>query len=271
MDYYAIPPGELGRGAKIPLTVLGDSGEVYYELAMEVCRTIRENSAAGKRTVLIMPVGPVGQYPILVRLINRERLSLRNVWIFNMDEYLTDEGEWIDESDRLSFRGFMNRNFYGKIDPDLLMPPEQRIFPDPRNPAAATAKMEELGWPDLAVGGIGITGHLAFNEPQPELTPEQFSQLTARVLRIAPETLAVNSVGDLGGAMEAMPKLAVTLGMKEILSARKLRLAVFRDWHRAVCRRAAYGDVTSAFPATLAQNHPDAVLYVNSTAAQLPW
>ena len=38
--------------------------------------------------------------------------------------------------------------------------------------------------------------------------------------------------------------------------------------HRAVCRRAAYGEVTAAFPATLAQRHPDAVLYVNANAAQ---
>ena len=60
----------------------------------------------------------------------------------------------------------------------------------------------------------------------------------------------------------------VTIGMKEILGARKLRLGVFRDWHRAVCRRAAYGEVTAAFPATLAQNHPDALLYVNANAAQ---
>ena len=78
---------------------------------------------------------------------------------------------------------------------------------------------------------------------------------------------AVNAVGDLGGALEDMPLQAVTIGMKEILGAKKLRLAVFRDWHRAVCRRAAYGEVTSAFPATLAQLHPDALLYVNKVAA----
>ena len=70
------------------------------------------------------------------------------------------------------------------------------------------------------------------------------------------------------GALEDMPRKCVTIGMKEILGARKLRLGVFRDWHRAVCRRAAYGEVTAAFPATLAQNHPDALLYVNANAAQ---
>ncbi|MCC8357473.1 MAG: glucosamine-6-phosphate isomerase [Oscillospiraceae bacterium] len=270
-EYYHIPPQQLGEGASLPLVKLGDSGEVFYELASLMCREIRENNAANRRTLMICPVGPVGQYPIFVRLVNQERLSLKNVCFFNMDEYLTDEDEWIAEDSPLSFRGFMNRQVYTRIDPALVMPPEQRIFPDPKAPGRLSALLEELGGADLCVGGIGITGHLAFNEPQPELTAEAFAALTTRVLDIAPETRATNAAGDLGGALEAMPRRAVTIGMKEILSAKKLRLAVFRDWHRAVCRRAAYGDVTSDFPATLAQTHPDAVLYVNATAAQAPF
>ena len=121
---------------------------------------------------------------------------------------------------------------------------------------------------DIAFGGIGINGHLAFNEAQDELTPEQFAELPTRVLTISRETRTTNAIGDYNGAIDAMPRKCVTIGMKEILSARKIRLAVFRDWHRAVCRRAAYGEVTAAFPATLAQRHPDAVLYVNANAAQ---
>ena len=215
MDYYHISAQELGKGAKLPILKLGDSGEVFYEMAAEMCAAIRTNNAAGKPTVFICPVGPVGQYPIFVRLVNREQLSLRNCWFINMDEYLTDDGQWIAEENPLSFRGFMAREVYGKIAPELLMPEEQRVFPDPNDLGRIPALIEELG-----------------------------------------------------GALEDMPKKCVTIGMKEILGARKLRLGVFRDWHRAVCRRAAYGEVTAAFPATLAQNHPDALLYVNANAAQ---
>ena len=268
MDYYHISAQELGKGAKLPILKLGDSGEVFYEMAAEMCAAIRANNAAGKPTVFICPVGPVGQYPIFVRLVNREQLSLRNCWFINMDEYLTDDGQWIAEENPLSFRGFMAREVYGKIAPELLMPEEQRVFPDPNDLGRIPALIEELGGVDIAFGGIGITGHLAFNEPQPELTAEQFAQLPTRVLDIHPETRATNCVGDLGGALEDMPRKCVTIGMKEILGARKLRLGVFRDWQRAVCRRAAYGEVTAAFPATLAQNHPDALLYVNANAAQ---
>ena len=131
---------------------------------------IRANNAAGRPTVFICPVGPVGQYPIFVRLVNRERLDLHNCWFFNMDEYLNDDGSYIDEKSPLSFRGFMARNVYGKIDSDLLMAPEQRVFPDPADPERGDELLESLGGPDICFGGIGINGHLAFNEAREDMT-----------------------------------------------------------------------------------------------------
>ena len=72
-------------------------------------------------------------------------------------------------------------------------------------------------------------------------------------------------------AIDAMPKMAVTIGIKQILAARKVRLGVFRDWHRAVVRQAAYGPVTAHFPASLLQDHPDAAIYANATASGRPF
>lgn len=267
-DYYRIPADELGRGARLPMKVLGSSGEVFYELALEMMREVERGNAAGRPTVVICPVGPVGHYPIFCRLVNERRLSLRDCWFVNMDEYLTDGDEWVAEDDPLSFRGFMAREVYGRIDPELVVPPAQRVFPDPHDLGRVARVIDELGGVDLAVGGIGITGHLAFNEPYDGATVEEFSALGTRVVDIRPETRATNCSADLGGALEDMPTRAVTIGMREILGARKVRLGVFRDWHRAVCRRAAYGDVTADFPATLAQTHPDALLYVNDVAAE---
>ena len=95
--YYQIPAEDLGKNAKIPLSVLGESGEVFYELALEMTEEIKRNNAQGKNTVMICPVGPVGQYPIFTRLVNEQQISLKNCWFINMDEYLTDEDEYIDE------------------------------------------------------------------------------------------------------------------------------------------------------------------------------
>lgn len=63
----------------------------------------------------------------------------------------------------------------------------------------------------------------------------------------------------------------MTIGIKQILSAKKVRLGVFREWHRSVVRQAAYGEVTAHFPVTLLQNHKDAIIYTNAIAAGQPF
>ena len=269
-DYYYYSRDELLAAPRLPLAVLADNDAVFRAMAGEMAEEIRRKNALGERTVFICPVGPVGHYPYFVELVNRERLSLKNVWFFNMDEYLTDEREWLDAGHRLSFRGFMERTVYSRLDPALVMPPEQRVFPDPRDPARAGQLIDSLGGVDICFGGIGINGHLAFNEAQDELTPEQFRALDTRVLEISRETRTANAIGDLNGAIDDMPRYCVTIGMKQICGARKVRLGCFRDWHRAVVRHAAYGEVSAHFPATLLQTHPDALLRITEFVAALP-
>ena len=130
--------------------------------------------------------------------------------------------------------------------------------------------IDKLGGVDICFGGIGINGHLAFNESQDELTPEQFKGLRTRVLEISRETRTANAIGDLNGAIDDMPRWCVTIGMNEIYHARKVRLGVFRDWHRAVLRHTAYGEVSAHFPATLMQDHPDALIRTTEFVANLP-
>ena len=268
MNYYPISAEDLGKEAKIPILKLGDSAEVFYELARLMIQEIRRNNEIGRRTVFICPVGPVGQYPIFVRLVNQEKISLKNVWFFNMDEYLQENGEWIEPEHFLSFRGFMQRQVYDRIAPELVMPAEQRMFPQPDCPEKIDEQLRALGGADLCIGGIGINGHVAFNEASDTLTAEEFAELPSRVLMISKETRAINSAGSLGGAMDAMPRTCVTLGMKEILAAKQVVLAVFRDWHRAVIRQAAYGEVTAHFPVSLLQKHPNALIITNENAAK---
>ncbi|HIW36965.1 MAG TPA: glucosamine-6-phosphate isomerase [Candidatus Treponema faecavium] len=257
MDYFTIAKEALGKESKIPLAALGSAGEVFYEMALDMITRIEAHNREGRPTVFICPVGPVGQYPIFVRLVNERGVNLRHVWFFNMDEYLNDDKTWISMEHRLSFRGFMQKTVYSCIRSDLVMPENQRVFPDPADPERTDRLLAELGGPDVCYGGIGITGHLAFNEPE-NVPVQEFAQRPTRVLAISPETRATNAAGDLGGALSAMPRWCVTIGMRQILSARAVRLYCFRDWHRAVVRQAAYGDVNALFPATLVQNHPDA-------------
>ncbi len=265
MSYYSAEGQELHKG-RIPVKLLGDSGEVFYELALEMVRIIEENNAKGERTVFIVPVGPVGQYPIFVRLVKERGLSLRDCTFINMDEYLTDDRKWVSKDHILSFRGFMERSVYSQLPESLNVLPENRVFPDPEDPGKIGRVIAELGKVDAAFGGIGINGHLAFNEAE-EVSAEEFATRETRVIEMSRETRTANAIGDLGGAIDAMPLYAVTIGMKEILSARKIRLGVFRPWHRAVLRQALFSEPSGHFPVTLLQGHPDAMIISNNVAS----
>lgn len=271
---YQVSERELANNPILPVQILGDAGEIFYEMALEMIEEIKKNNTANKHTVLICPVGPTGQYPIFVRLVNKEKISLKNVYFINMDEYLDEDMKWIDKNNPLSFRGFMEREVYDRIDEELLMPVEQRIFPEPGNEEVIWNLIKKLGGVDICFGGVGINGHVAFNEP-PEpgeyISNEDFKRLPTRVLKIARETIAINAVGSLGGAMKAMPTWCVTIGMKEIESARKIRLYCFRDWHGAVIREAIYGEMSAACPLSLLRNHEDITLTITKNAAKQPF
>ncbi len=269
-EYYYYDRERLLAAPKLPIEVMADNKAVFGAMAEEMAEEIKRNNARGEKTVMICPVGPVGQYPFFVEIVNREKISLKNVWFFNMDEYLTDEKEWILKEEPLSFRGFMDREVYHKILPELVMPKEQRVFPDPHKPEAVGEQIEKLGGVDICFGGIGINGHLAFNEADDHMTAEAFRNLRTRVLEISRETRTANAIGDLNGAIDDMPWLCVTIGMHEIYHARKVRLGCFRDWHRSVVRHAAYGEVSAHFPVTLMQEHPDVLLRITEFVAKLP-
>lgn len=267
--YYGYNKEQLLANPKMKLICMEDNAAVFYQMAKQMTEEILANQEKNRRTVLICPVGPVGQYPYFVDMVNEQGISLKNVWFINMDEYLDDDRKWIPADHPLSFRGFMDRVVYSKIRPELVMPPEQRIFPDPEDVGQVPKLIEELGGVDIAFGGIGINGHVAFNEADASMSAEEFLAQKTRVLAISPETRAANAIGDFGGALEDMPKYCVTVGIYEIAHARKIRLGCFRNWHRAVVRRAGYGEMTADFPVSLLREHEDITLTFAEYVARL--
>ena len=268
-EYYGYDREQLLAAPKLPLSCLKDNEAVFRQMAGQMTEEIESHNARGEKTVFICPVGPVGQYPFFVELVNERGISLKDTWFINMDEYLDDDRQWIPMEHPLSFRGFMEREVYARIRPELVMPKEQRIFPDPNNTSYIPQLIEELGGVDIAFGGIGINGHVAFNEADASMSGEEFLAQRTRVLAISPETRAANTIGDFNGALEDMPRYCVTIGIYEIAHARKIRLGCFRSWHRAVVRRAGYGEPTAAFPVSLLQDHPDITLTFTEYVASL--
>jgi len=271
-DYLAVPANGLGRGQPVRVRILGDLASVADDMARAMIEVVRDATATGRGATLIVPVGPVDQFPVFARLVNAERLSLRDVVIINMDEYLTENDAWVPADHPLSFRGFMDRQFYDMLDAGLAPPPENRVFPDPHEPTAIGRLIERRGGVDACFGGIGINGHIAFNEP-PEsgesLSVEEFAALPTRVLNLARETRTINAV-TVGGDIAVVPRRCITVGMKEILAAGKLRFYCNRPWQAGVVRRALHGPITPACPASLMRLHRDAAVSVAEYVAARP-
>lgn len=272
-DINLIPPSELGKGSNIKLSVCEHEVDMYWRVAIEVLEVIEENNKKNEPTLMVVPYGPLGPYSRIAELVNKYRISLRNCCFINMDEYLKDDKTYIDREDPLSFRGGMDRTFYSLVDDELNVLPENRIFPEPGKEHIVMDKIKEYGKLDMVFGGVGINGHYAFNEP-PEpgehVTAEEFANRSTRVLKITRETKTINAFMNCGANMDAIPDWCITVGMKEMLMAKKVRMCMPRDWNAAALRKILHGEITASVPCSLFQNHPDAMIYAAQVATACP-
>ena len=190
---------------------------------------------------MILPVGPVFQYRKLLLLLEYRPLDLSGLHLFFMDEYLEqDTDELISPESPLSFRGFIEKELIQPMPEGNGFNIEQIYFPNPKEPEAYDARIASLGGIDLCQAGVGIVGHLAFNEPmaESEITLKDFMNLPTRIVDLTRETITINSNTALLGAFEEIPKKAVTAGMAVILGARCLEIYLNRQWQAAVLRKA---------------------------------
>jgi len=274
-EFLYIPAAELARSSNIPLEILPDLGALYQHFARSIAEEIKENNRLGNPTRLILPVGPLGQYPILAEISNRERISWKNVFTFNMDEYCDWQGRAVPASHPLSFRGFIQKNLFECLDPEIQIPDEHIHFPDPLNLDWISECIQSVGGIDTCYGGIGYHGHVAFNEAPISrwyrLTPEQFLNSLTRLVQLEPETIVMNSIRSTGGNPAAMPPMAVTLGMKDIFDAQRIRLyCQGGSWQRTVLRIAIMGEESVDYPVTLLQKHPDYAIITDENTAIPP-
>lgn len=275
MNPLNVAKDSLGKGSSIKLEILPDDSALTHRFADDIITEYQAAKSAGReKVVFILPVGPVGQYDLVAQICNEKRINLSDLVVINMDEYLTPDGsEFIPSSDPLSFHRHMEDHFYRKLDPELCLPPAQRIFPSPADVKAVPKLIEDLGGCDVCFGGIGITGHVAFNdppEPDEKITLESFAALSTRVVHLSRETLLINSVTTCRGNIDRIPKLAVTVGMKEILESFKVRIYMNRFWQSAIVRKILHGPVTPNVPASLLQNHPDVLFTITDYVAEIP-
>jgi len=268
-----MPVDELRRAARIPFRLLPDVPALLDDFARSIAAGIRDRNARGEPARLILPVGPVAHYRTLAEITNRERISWKNVYTFNMDEFLDWQGRPIPLDHPLSFEGFMRRELFARIDEDLRIPADHCHFPHPFRIDEISEKIRAAGGVDCCYGGVGYHGHVAFNEPPisrwHKISVAELRDSLTRVLALGDDSIVVQSIHSAGGNSQAIPPMAVTLGMRDILASRKIRLyLVAGERHRAIFRIAVAGEVSTDYPVTLVQGHADAELAINAAAAE---
>jgi glucosamine-6-phosphate deaminase len=275
-EWCRIPYAELEKhpARKIPFRLVRDSAAMGDLMARELVEAIRTAEKRGESFRAIIPCGPSCWYKPFTDLVNRERVSLKRFVAFHMDECLDWQGRELPRAHPYSFRGFMERYFYAPVDPELAVPEGNRHWPHADNveriaAAVAAATVE------LTYGGWGQDGHIAYNQarrhPYSHIGLEDLAASTVRVQENNWDTVLALAQRTFGTAWQFVPPLSVTLGLKECLSAKKVRL--FSDtgaWKQTALRVALFSEPDPEYPITLLSRHPDALLTATIETATHP-
>ena len=202
----------------------------YKDLSNLVADVV-EHILALPEPKLILPTGstPIGLYK---ELVNRQ-LDWSTTTTFNLDEYI------INPNHPQSYHSFMKKHLFDRIN----IYPNNCNFPD-RNTQAYEDIISEV---DLCILGIGSNGHIAFNEPS-----SSFDSVT-RVVDLTEETIKDNS--RFFPTIEDVPTQAITMGLKPIMSSKKIIIIANGKDKKDILEQAMYGDITEDIPASILQTH----------------
>lgn len=222
----------------------------YKDVSEEAFRLFRESLRDSRTLGFATGKTPKLLYGMISRECQAGNISFKGKSSFNLDEYYP-----ISRSDGKSYRSYMEENLFRNIDID-----RSRInFPDSMVDENETVMRyidayRRFGPVDLQILGIGHNGHIGFNEPGSARNSE------IRLVRLSDDTIRRNNT-DM--------RMAITMGIKEIMESRRIiLLACGREKSEAI-RHAVNGKVTDAVPASFLQEHKNATFILDRDAAGL--
>ena len=235
--------------------VLENATAIGHAVGDIVCEFVSQKPNA----VLGLATGssPVPAYQRMIARYRAGEASFRDVATFNLDEYCG-----LPEEHKNSYHTFMREELFSQID----IQPGNTHFLDGNcadelaESARFSRAIEAAGGIDLQVLGIGRNGHIGFNEPGEAFTGEAYK------VALTPSTIEANSpyFTDM-----PMPEYAMTMGVGQILRARKIVLVATGEAKAGAVRAMLEGEVTAQCPASALQNHADATVYLDPAAAGL--
>ena len=231
----------------------------YARLTEVAAEIIRDALLEKPNLVLGLATGstPIGVYEALVRMHKTDRLDFSGVTTFNLDEYVG-----IPSDHPYSYHTFMAVHLFDAVN----IPAENRHIPQ-----STVVGLEEFceryeaaivaaGGIDIQVLGIGKDGHIGFNEPSSSLGSR------TRIKTLTQSTLEANAP-HFGGTLDAVPKMAITMGVGTIMEARQCLLLASGKSKAEAIAHAVEGSITAEVPASVLQMHPRTVVVIDEAAA----
>jgi glucosamine-6-phosphate deaminase len=255
-EVHQLPAAALAERSGVSLRILPDREALYEAIAEVMVQTIE--AKRGSKTTMILPVGPVSQYPAFARKVAQRGLDCRNLWTFNMDEFLDRNGRTVPETHPLSFKGEMMRNFFERLPAAHRMPLVQMFFPRHDTMDAMDRALDEHApeGVDLCLAGVGPEGHFAFNEDpnfrHVEVSEAEFLADRTRLVLVNTSTVDMDALVASCGDRSAVPPFAVTLGPHDVLRAKRTEVVFFAGrFQRLALREVLFRRPTKHFPGTL--------------------
>ena len=220
----------------------------YEKLSRDAANIISAQVILKPACVLGLATGssPVGAYAQLIKWYEKGDLDFSETISVNLDEYVGLKGDHPQ-----SYRRFMQENLFDHIN----IKPENTFVPNgcaddlDKECDEYTERIERLGGIDLQLLGIGLDGHIGFNEPG-----DSFKNGT-HVIDLHESTIKANA--RFFESESDVPRKAVTMGMGSIMRAKKILLIANGQQKKDVLMKAFYGPITPALPASILQLHPD--------------
>lgn len=231
----------------------------YDEMSKKAFEIVKETVVNNENAVLGLATGstPLGLYENMIADHVENGTSYKNVKTLNLDEYAG-----LDVNSDQSYVYFMRKNLFEKIDINLDNTNiENGKASDRQGECDRYNKLIESMPRDVQILGLGSNGHIAFNEPGTAFNSE------THIVDLTESTIKDNS--RLFEKIEDVPRQAFTMGLKNIMHAKKIVIMA----NGANKAKAVYGmicgPVTEDLPASILQLHPDCTLIVDEAAYSL--
>ncbi|MBR3812427.1 MAG: glucosamine-6-phosphate deaminase [Spirochaetaceae bacterium] len=227
--------------------------------ANHIARRINDAKPTAKKPFILgLPTGstPLGTYKKLIELNKAGKVSFENVVTFNMDEYVGLKPEH-DQS----YHYFMWENFFKHID---IKKENVNILDGMASDLEAEcaryeAKIDAYGGIDLFLGGVGVDGHIAFNEPGSSLASR------TRENALTKDTIIVNS-RFFGGNTELVPKTALTVGVGTICDSKEVVILICGHNKAQALHHAVEAGISQMWTVSALQMHQNAVIVCDEDA-----